>query len=157
MYPARSFSLFADQERVTLPVEGTGGGDAGGVADGGVPDGVTMMGVDGCSSAAKPGLVCMRRAMAGERAAGVWPALTAAVGVAAAASLPDEAGGASAPREGSERGVVLIGAIGRSLPAAGMIFSRLSGPLVEGAVGRLSADDILELVLGTVEIGRAHV
>jgi len=31
-----------------------------------------------------------------------------------------------------------------------MLFRRLSGPLVEGAVGRLSAEDILELVLERV-------
>lgn len=131
---------------MTLPVEDTGGGDEGGVADGGVPAGTTTTGVDGCSSAAKPGFVCMRRAIPGERVAGVWLELTAAVGAAAAASLPDEAGVATAPREDIESGVVLIGAIGRSLPAAGILFNVLSGP---GVPGRFPAGDSLELVPGT--------
>lgn len=134
---------------MTLPVEATGGGDAGGAADGGDPDGVTTTGVDGCRSAENPGLICMRRAIAGERVAGAWPWLTAAVGAAAAASLPDEAGAATAPMEDIDRGVVLIGAIGRSLPAAGMLFSVLSGPVGVGVAGRFPADDSLEPVLGT--------
>jgi len=138
----------AAQDRVTLPVEDTGGDDEGGVAAGGVPDGVTTTGVDGCSSAEKPGLICMRRAIAGERVAGAWPWLIAAVGAAAAASLPDAAGVATAPREDIDNGVVLIGAIGRSLPAAGMLFSVLSGPVGANAAGRFPADDSRELVLG---------
>jgi len=91
----------------------------------------------------------MRRAIAGERVAGVWPELTAAVGAAAAASLPDEAGVATAPREDIESGAVLIGAIGRSLPAAGILFNVLSGPAGAGVTGRFPAGDSLELVPGT--------
>jgi len=74
--------------------------------------------------------------------------LIAAVGAAAAASLPDAAGVATAPREDIDNGVVLIGAIGRSLPAAGMLFSGLSGPVGANAAGRFPADDSRELVLG---------
>ncbi|SPP63211.1 hypothetical protein NITLEN_10297 [Nitrospira lenta] len=63
MYPAKSLSPFADQERVTLPVEDTGGGEVGG---GAVGVGV-IAGVDGWSKFANPGLIWTSRDMDGAR------------------------------------------------------------------------------------------
>jgi hypothetical protein len=152
LYPAKSLSLFADQDRVTVPVEETGGGDEGGAADGGVLDGgVTTgvtIGVDGCSNAAKPGAICMRRAIEGERLADVGPELAAAVEGAAAARLRDAAGVAIAPREDIESGGVAIGMIGRSLTGAGRLFDIPSETVGGNVAGRFPADESLELVLG---------
>jgi hypothetical protein len=78
-------------------VEETGGGDEGGVADGGVFDGEVTTGVDGCSNAAKPGFICMRRVIEGERPADVGTEPAAAVEGAAATRLREEAGVATAP------------------------------------------------------------
>jgi hypothetical protein len=132
-----------DQDRVTVPVEETGGGDDGGVVDGGA-----TTGVDGCSNAAKPGFVCIRRAIEGERLADTWPEPAAAVDGAAAARLRDEAGVATALREDIESGTVGIGAIGRSLTDAGMLFNVPSETVGGNAAGRFPADESLELVLG---------
>lgn len=152
MYPAKSLSLFADQDRVTVPVEETGGGDKGGAADGGVLDGGVTTGVtigaDGCSNAAKPGAICMRRAIEGERLADVGPELAAAVEGAAAARLRDAAGVAIAPREDIESGVVAIGMVGRSLTGAGRLFDIPSETVGGNVAGRFPADESLELVLG---------
>lgn len=129
-------------------MEETGGGDEGGVADGGVLDGGVTTGVDGCSNAAKPGAICMRRAIEGERLAGVGPELAAAVDGAAAARLRDEAGVATAPREDIESGVVAIGMIGRSLTDAGRLFDKPSETVGGNVAGRFPAAESLELVLG---------
>ena len=85
MYPAKSFSPFADQDRVTLPVEDTGGGVEGGVARGGVVDEGVTTGAYGCSKPANPGLIWTSRDMDGARLAMGRPDRAAAVNVAAAA------------------------------------------------------------------------
>lgn len=133
-------------------MEETGGGDKGGAADGGVLDGGVTTGVtigaDGCSNAAKPGAICMRRAIEGERLADVGPELAAAVEGAAAARLRDAAGVAIAPREDIESGVVAIGMVGRSLTGAGRLFDIPSETVGGNVAGRFPADESLELVLG---------
>lgn len=127
---------------------GEEGGDGGGVADGGVLDGEVTTGVDGCSNEAKPGFICMRRVIEGERPADVGTEPAAAADGTAAARLREGAGVATAPRDDIERGIGAIGRIGRSLPAAGIFCDVMPEPVGAAAGERVPADESLKLVLG---------
>ncbi|ULA63625.1 MAG: hypothetical protein LZF86_110324 [Nitrospira sp.] len=151
MYPAKSFSLFADQERVTLPVEDPGDVDEGGVAGGEVVGVGVTTGADGCSKLANPGLIWASLDIEGARLAAGRPDCAAAVNGDAAAAFRDAVGATTLLSDDIESGLVVIGTIGaivRSPVGAGMLFDGLSVPFWGVAGKRVPAEESLGLVCG---------
>lgn len=134
---------------MTLPVEDTGGGVAGGVAGGGVVEEGVTTGADGCSKPASPGLIWTSRDMEGARLAMGRPDCAAAVNGATAAAVRAAVGAAMLLREDIESGLVASGTIGAivwSPTGAGVLFNELSDPVWGAGAGMFPAEDSLELV-----------